>query len=273
MGHLGRCDAHVHLLRAGGLEQPHDAQRSRTAHDRVVDERHALARHERPHGRKFHLHALLAHRLRRLDEGTADVTVLDQPHFIGDAAGLRVTDRGRKARIGHADHHVGVGRSLLEKEPARLLAEGVDVATFDVAVGAREIDVLHGAHAVALVHRIVAAADAVAVERDDLARIDVAHELCAHDVQRAGLRADDPAVVEPADRQRTQAVFVAAGVEPVLGHDQEGEPAFEHVERIDDGEDAVLRAVLLLDEVREDLAVGGRVEEAPLVLQVTHQLA
>ena len=66
---------------------------------------------------------------------------------------------------------------------------------------------------------------------------------------------------------------IAAGVEPVLGHDQEGEPAFEHVERVDDGENAVLRAVLLLDEVREDLAVGGRVEEAPLVLQVTHQLA
>ena len=263
----------MHLRRPGLPEHRNDAARGRAAHHRIVDQDHPPAAHERTHGREFHPHALFAQLLRRLDEGAADVLVLDEPHFIGQSAGLGVPHRGAEARIGHPHHDVRLDVRLLVEQTARLLAEGVDVASLDVAVGTCEVDILHRAHLVALVHRIVGAPQSVAVDRYDLPGLDVAHELRAHHLECAGLAAHHIAVAEPPDRQRTQPVFVAAGIDAVGGHDQKRESPFEHVQRVDDGIDAraCMIAGLLLDEVGQNLAVRRGLEQTALVFEVGAQ--
>ena len=197
----------MHLGGSRLLEHRHDAPRGRAPHDRVVDQHHALAPDDGPHGRKLHPDTLLAQLLRRLDEGAADVLVLDQAHLVGQAARLGIAHRGAEARIGHADDDVGIDRCLAIEQPSRLLAVGVDVAPLDVAVGTGEVDVLHRAHLVALVHRVVAAADALVVDRDDLARLDVAHELGTQARRRRRSRSKRPsrrpAVRSTADAART----------------------------------------------------------------------
>lgn len=111
------------------------------------------------------------------------------------------------------------------------------------------------------------------VDGDDLAGGHVAHELRAQHVEGARLARYDPAVAQTADRQRAQSVLVAAGIDAVGRHDQEREGALEHVQRIDDGEDAgpVAEPGLLLDQVGQNLAIGRRLEEAALVLKVVAQ--
>ena len=149
----------------------------------------------------------------------------------------------------------------------------MDVAAVDVAVRTGEVDILHRAHLAALVHRVVAAADTLPVDRHDLARLDVAHELGTQHVERAGFARHDIAVAQPADGQRTQAVFVQAGVNAVGGHDQERERPLQHVQRIDDRKDArpVVVAGLLLDQVGQNLAVRRGLEQTALVLQILAQ--
>ena len=59
--------------------------------------------------------------------------------------------------------------------------------------------------------------DAVLVGDQQLARGDVALELGADEVERAGLRGDDGIVAEPAEHERTEAVRVAEGEQLALG--------------------------------------------------------
>lgn len=184
---------------------------------------------------------------------------------------LAVTHGGTQARIGNADDDIRFGRRLAVEQATRLLAEGVDVATLDVAVGTREIDILHGAHLAALVLRIVVAAQTLGVYRNYFAGFDVAEERRSDNVERACLAADNVAVAEPTERQRTQTVFVTAGVYAVLGHYQECERAFEHVQRVYDSRYARLVAVLL-DKVGEQFAVRRRVEQAAAAFEIVGEL-
>ena len=55
-------------------------------------------------------------------------------------------------------------------------------------------------------------------QRDHLARVDLAQQLGADDVEGAALGGDDEAVAEPAERERPDAVRVAEGDDRVLGH-------------------------------------------------------
>ena len=48
------------------------------------------------------------------------------------------------------------------------------------------------------------------------ARLDVAHVGRADQIERAGFRTDDPGAIELAERQRTEAVRIARGNQPVL---------------------------------------------------------
>ena len=80
---------------------------------------------------------------------------------------------------------------LAEEQAPRLLAVGMDVAPFDVAVGTCKVDILHRAHLATLILREIAAPDALAVDRDDLARLDVADELRTQHVEGTGFARHD----------------------------------------------------------------------------------
>ena len=137
---------------------------------------------------------------------------------------LGVADGGRGARLGHRDDQVGLDRVLLGQPAADLDAGGVHAAAGDRGVGPGQVDVLEDA-ALGLGDREVLAAQAVLVDRDELARLDLADHRGADDVQRRGLAGDDPAALQPAEHQRADALRVAGGVEGVLVHEREAEGA------------------------------------------------
>ena len=170
--------------------------------------------------------------------------------------------------------YVCVGRSLLEEQATGELAEVVHVAALYVAVGTGEVDVFHCAHEVVLEVGVSARPYALVVDSDYLSGLEVAYELRTHHVQRAGLAADDISVAEGSDRERPEAVLVAAGVDAVLCHYQERERPLHHVQGLLDRQYARTLAVLgvLAYQVGEDLAVGARLEQGPVVLEVAAQL-
>ena len=102
----------------------------------------------------------------------------------------------------------------------------MDVAAGDGGVGAGEVDVLEDA---ALGVRLgePVGAQAVLVDDDELARLDLADDAGADGGERGVLAGDDPAALEPAQDQRADALRVAGGVQGVLVHEDEREGALE----------------------------------------------
>jgi hypothetical protein len=75
--------------------------------------------------------------------------------------------------------------------------------------------------------------DAAAGGDDDhLARLDLAHEFRADDVERAGLRTQHPAVADPAQHQRAHAQRIAHADQLGAGHGDDGKRAFDPAQRV-----------------------------------------
>ena len=62
-------------------------------------------------GIQLHLHAKIADRLHRLDEGPPDVVIADQAELQRDAALPRISERGRHTRVRHRHHHIRIRRA------------------------------------------------------------------------------------------------------------------------------------------------------------------
>ena len=189
MGDRRRGDAEMHLARARVAHHLHDLHAGGAAHDRIVDQHDALALDDGAVGVVLEAHAELADRLRRLDEGAADVMVADDAELERHAAGGGVAERRGHAGIGHRHDDVGVGRRFPRQLRAHRLARVVDRAAVHDRVGPGEIDVFEDARPHRLRRERLQAPHAARVDDDHLAVLDVAHELGADDVERAGLRA------------------------------------------------------------------------------------
>ena len=96
----------------------------------------------------------------------------------------------------------------------------------DGRVGAGEVDVLEDATLGCRLGEPVRA-QAVLVDHEHLAGLDLAHDAGADGGQRGVLARHHPAAVEPAQDQRPDALRVAGGVQGVLVHPDEGERALE----------------------------------------------
>ncbi len=109
------------------------------------------------------------------------------------------------------------------------------------------------------------------VDDDHLARLDVAHEIGADDVERAGLRGQDPGVAELAQHQRPDAQRIAHADQSVLRQGRQRIGALDLAQRIDH---AVLDGVLEAggDEMDDHLGVGGRLEQAAAAHQLPAQM-
>ena len=107
---------------------------------------------------------------------------------------VRVADSGGGGGVGHADDDVGVDGGLAGELAAHVHAHRVEELVADDAVGAGEVDVLEDAEGVALLLDGLHGVEAVLVDDDRLAGLDLADELGAEVVEGAGLGGDDPAV-------------------------------------------------------------------------------
>ena len=151
----------------------------------------------------------------------------------------------------------------------------IDAAAADDGVGAGEVDVLEEAEPLGLRRERLQRVDGDAAIRlgladHHLAVLDVAHELGADDVERAGLRGKDRLAVELAEDQRPDAVGVAGADQLGAGQRDQRVGALEMRQRIDEavGRRGLPRAG---DEVEHHLGVRGRLADRALRDQLAAQ--
>src|SRR6187455_1888981 len=82
VGNRRRGYAEVYFAGAGIAHHLHDLARGRAADDGIVNEHDTLAADDGAIGRVLHAHALIANRLCRLNEGTADIVIADNAKFV-----------------------------------------------------------------------------------------------------------------------------------------------------------------------------------------------
>src|SRR5207244_11829613 len=109
------------------------------------------------------------------------------------------TDSGRCARVRDRQDQIRLDGRLLGEPLAHADTGPVDLDAGKAGVGPREIEELEHAEGatVRLGHRLLGYA-AVVVDRDALAQADLALELGAAEVERAGCGGEHPVAVEPA---------------------------------------------------------------------------
>ena len=118
-----RGEDHVHFLRAGLAEDPDDAGGSRAAYDGVIHEDDSLVLHGGGDGVELDADACCTLGLFRLDEGPADVLVLDQADAVGNAAFVAVTQGGVEAESGAPmTTSASTGWDFASRRPARMRA-------------------------------------------------------------------------------------------------------------------------------------------------------
>ena len=103
-------------------------------------------------------------------------------------------------------------------------------------------------------------ADAGAIDQQHFARLDIAQEGRADDVERDALGGEDGRLAELAHDQWADAQRVAAGDQPVIGQDDQRISAFDLAQRVGQPVDrgGILRR---RDEVDDDFGVAGRLED------------
>ena len=162
---------------APGLEEhPHQRPGGVASHDRVVHHHQPLVLEGRGERVELHADAQLAHLVVGVDEGTADVAVLDQGLAVGDAAAGRVADGGGIAGVGHGDHQVGLHRRLCRQLLTHAAAGGIERLPLHHRVGAGEVDELEDAQRLALARHHLLYLVSVLAEHADLARFDLPHQ-------------------------------------------------------------------------------------------------
>ena len=181
----------MHLGRARVEEHRDELPRRVAADDRVVDDHEPLAGDL---GERVELQsdALLAQLLVGLDEGAADVAVLDQPLAVRDPGRAREADRSGRAGVGDRQDEVGLDRRLVGEPLAHPHARACTSTPPSRRVGPREVEELEDAERAAGPPAPPARADAVLVDHDDLARPDSRSVLGADQVERARLGRDAP---------------------------------------------------------------------------------
>jgi hypothetical protein len=124
--------------------------------------------------------------------------------------------------VGHGHDNVGVDRMFARELAAHFHPRLIDVPVGDGAVGPGEIDIFENAERAArLLGKCLNAFQAVLVDDNDFARLDVADEPGVNQVERAGLAGEHPAVAHPANGQRSKSMGVAHADKFLFRHDDE----------------------------------------------------
>jgi len=194
------------------------AARGGAADDAVVNQHDPLALNRRPVGVVLQLHAEMPDFVRGFDEGPSDIMITNNPQLKRQAGSLGVTDRRWDTAVRNWDDDVGGGRVFRGEFSADPFPDLVHALLFDQTVGPREIDIFKDAKTGWPGRKQLPALDAVLGDDHHFAGFDVTYEICAHDIQRAGLRRQDHRPVKLAQDQRPHAERVAYPQQHVGSH-------------------------------------------------------
>ena len=182
----------MHLARARRADHLDQALARVAADQAVVHHDHRLALDDVAHRIELDLHLGHPERLGGVDERPADVVVPDEAVLELDAGDLGEAERHRVGAVGHAEHHLAAGRRLLPgKLAAELAPDPVHRLAEDGAVGAGEVHQLEHAAADRPGSEPGQLGDLAVLDPDELARLQLAGDVRAEQVERAGLRRDD----------------------------------------------------------------------------------
>ena len=203
--------------------------------------------------------------IRRLDEGAPDIVVSDNAEFEGDAAFHRVAHGGRNARIGHRHDDVRGHRGFTRELRPDPLAGVIDRHALHHRIGTGEIDVFEDAEPFARPAEGLDAVHALVVDHDDLTGFDVAHEIGADDIQRAGFRGQDPAAgplrPDSTQDQGADAEGVSHAHQCLVRQGDQRIGAHHLFQRVDQTvHDGGIQADG--DQMDENLRIGGGLEQA-----------
>src|SRR5688572_17931753 len=228
------ADPQVHFLGACRPHHLHDLAARRAAHQRVVYQHDTPAVEDALHRVEFDLDAEVANRLRRLDEGAADIVIANQAKTQRDLRFFRVADGGADAGVGNRHHDVGIDAGFARERAPKVGPHFVYALAKDFAVGPGEIHVLEDAMRQLRLWEWLDRALAVGADDQQLTGFDIAHVGGADQVERAGFRGDRPtAVTNAAKRERPEAVGVARRNQAVFRDQREREGAGDLRHRLD----------------------------------------
>src|SRR5262249_9719418 len=146
---------------------------------------------------------------------------------------LGIADCSGHTRIGDWDDDVGIDRALTGEFLPDTLACLVDAAPLNNAVRAGEVDVLENAETGVAIVEWPQAPHTARADDDDLSRFNIADELGADDVERTGLRSEDPGVGKTAENQRPHAERIAHSDDFLLRERHQRKGALHLPQRVD----------------------------------------
>ena len=208
------AEAQVHLPRAGGPDHLDQALAGGAPHQAVVHHHHRLPSMTPRTGLNLILTLATRSAWVGLMKVRPDVVVPDQAVLQLDPRRLGEAERHRVGAVGHGEDHLGVGGRVLPRQAApRFAADPVHRLAEHVAVGPGEVDQLEDAAADRLGAERLQVVDLAVGDPDELARLELAEERGADQVEGAGLAGGHDAAAEPAEDERAESARVDHGVE------------------------------------------------------------
>ncbi|MNC34730.1 hypothetical protein D3C75_831820 [compost metagenome] len=195
----------------------------------------------------------------------------DDAHFVGDAAFLGIAQGCRHARVRHRHDDVGVDREFARQTAAHFLADVIDRTAVHHAVRAGEVDILEQAGAGGAGREGLDRGQAVLVDDDDFAVLDVADEGGADGVQGAGLGRQHPGLADLAQDQGADAQGVTGADHLVTGLGDQGVAALDAAQGVDEALDD-LGLTAAGDQVKDGLGVRGGLEDGAFRDQLAVQV-
>ena len=208
------------------------------------------------------LHPEMADIIRGLDKGAAHIMVADNPQLKRHPAFRRIAHRRGHAAIGHRHHHIGRHMAFPRQHRADALARLIHRQPFDDRIRPGEVDIFKHAEPARLLAERLEALNAGIGDNHHLARLHIAHEFRAHNVQRTGLTRQHPAIgAHPPQNQRPHPQRVARADQRILGQRHQRIGPHHLPQRIGQpihhGGKPAHR-----DQVNEHFAIGGGLEQA-----------
>ena len=255
--------SHVNFLGAGFTEKFDGSRTGSTSYDGVVNKDYALVLYNFGNYIQLDAYQVFAVGLTGSDEGSADILVLEEAHFIGNAGFVRITDGCVDTGVGCTDYDVGFNGMLDGEESACTDSCSVYRESVNDGVGTRGVKIFKYAEGVlAFAYMILDGANAVCFEYDNFAGFNVADEFAADGSDCTGFGSNDvAAVLELTVAERSDTVDVTAGDELSRRHDYDGICACKLIHSAGNAFfDGRSEKTFSDDNIGDDFSVAGGVE-------------
>src|SRR5579875_1176851 len=178
--------------------------------------------------------------------------------------------RRRHAGVWNGDDDIRINRRFPRKLDAHGLAHIVNGPSMDDRIWPREVDVFEDAGPCRPWRKWQQALDALVRDHDDFTICDIAHEMCADNVESAGFRGQNIMAVELAKHKRPDSKRIACTDQLLVGEHDERICSLEHAQGLDEPVDE-LGAPAARNEMKDRFRVGRRLIDRAALHEIAAQ--